>query len=134
MKAKDIKAQVKYFWNHPNCKFQPGEEVTVNVNHEIRNINRVYKYGTSTEKTGASNYSRPYINGNGKSGKVIAVTCTDDGKIRGMSKSGWYPRCYTRYYVEFPNGDVVGYHSHHLMNHEETERRSKTINGVKVFK
>ena len=56
----------------------------------------------------------------GDVGHIIAVSCTDikgkDGQflIRNNDSLGGHSRMFTRYYVEFANGDVVGCHSHYL--------------------
>ena len=89
---KSIKANVVYNWNHPNHKFFPGDEVKV-------------VYVTDTE----SDVLRSKV---GRSGKVIARSATKDGLARGHNTR--YGRCFTRYYVEFSDGNMHGYHSSYL--------------------
>ena len=119
MKTSEIKAKVKYDWSHPNCKFNPGETVLVNIGYEIKKAGRAIRRGTRPD------YSRQYYKYSGRRGKIVAVTCAQDGNIRGVSSSGWGHRQFTRYYVEFDDGQCVGYHSHHLISEKEAKRRSK---------
>ena len=119
MKTSEIKANVKYDWNHPNCKFEPGESVLVNIGYEIKKAGRAIRCGARPD------YSRQYYKYSGQRGKVVAVSCAKDGNIRGRSVTGFFNRQYTRYYVEFVNGQCVGYHSHHLISEKEAKRRVK---------
>ena len=119
MKTNEIKANVKYDWSHPNCKFTPGETVLVNIGYEVKKAGRAIRCGHIPD------YSRQYYKYSGKKGKVVAVTCAQDGNIRGVSSSARTNRQFTRYYVEFDNGQCVGYHSHHLISEKEAKRRSK---------
>lgn len=119
MTKKEIKANVKYDWSHPNCKFSPGDSVFVNIGYEIKKARRALRHGARPD------YSRQYYKYSGRKGKIVAVTCAPDGNIRGMSSSGYTNRQYTRYYVEFDDGQCVGYHSHHLISTKEAKRRIK---------
>jgi hypothetical protein len=85
MKEKDIKSNVLRQWDHPNCKFRPGD--TVKVSRAERNSQKKYL---------------------SRAGEVVAVTCTKNGTIRD------YKRQYTRYYVDFGNDDVHYFESHYL--------------------
>jgi hypothetical protein len=94
----NIKAKVIKNWDretHPNCKFLPGNKVKV-----LDNINIIE--------------SNKLKNNIGLEGTVIAVTVAHDNKMRGHSEFGYCNRMYTRYYVQFENGYVGGYHSHYL--------------------
>ena len=89
---KSIKANVVYNWNHPNHKFFPGDEVKVG-------------YVLETE-------SKVLQSRVGQTGKVIARSATKDGLARGYNTC--YGRAFTRYYVEFSDGSIHGYHSHYI--------------------
>lgn len=129
MKRDEIKASVKWDWDHPNCKFLPGDEVIVDVNHEVTSAAMRLLRGSAD----LGPYSRPYLKYNNHTGKVIAVSCTPDGKIRGIPANG-YARQFTRYYVEFPNGDVIGYHSHHLEKREKAMANANSGGFRKVYR
>ena len=98
----DIKAVVKFKWDHPKCKFLPGDRVTVN------------KYGANTYNS--SNIQKRV----GTQGNVLAVTVGSDGNIRTKTKYNeefricQSERMYTRYYVQFNDGEIIGIHSQHL--------------------
>ena len=102
LKHNNIKAKVLTKWNHPRCKFHPGDIVRV---------------GKQTKGCEEGRYDK-YI---GEEGVVIAVTTPNGKTIRssgGLQSSG---RMYTRYYVAFDNVftpgqhcKVVGLHSHYL--------------------
>lgn len=102
MKVHQIKALVKWDWDHPNCKFKPRDRV------------RVVFGCLSSEGRYNRSYSEEYQNHYGEVGTVIAVSCTKFGTIRSARRQ------YTRYYVLFDNGDVVGYHSNHIEKLRET--------------
>ena len=91
----DIKANVKYNWDHGNCKFKPGARVRVNES-------------VSTCNYGESYHSKRIQNRHGAEGNVVAVSCTSDGTIRSVNRQ------YTRYYVQFNDGGIIGIHSHAL--------------------
>ena len=90
---KQIKARVVYNWNHPNHKFLPGDEVKVS-------------YVLETE-------SKVLQSRKGQTGKVIARSATSSGTARG-GKDSWCGRAFTRYYVQFNDGEINGYHSHYI--------------------
>jgi hypothetical protein len=126
MKFEDIRARVKFNWSNKNCKFLPGQKVFVFAPKLKSEAVRDIRAGRKPM------YSRNYLKHIGKKGTVMAVSCADDGKIRGRSANGYFPRAFTRYYVEFDNGDCVGYHSHHLIS-EQAYKDKKSKNGfVKV--
>ena len=102
----EIKANVMYDWdaNAKRTKFGPGDSVKV--------LNVDYRGDHSSEERQATI---------GKTGKVIAVTTTGNGKVRGRD------RMYTRYYVEFQNGQVHGFHSHFLEKVVELPKNSDYI-------
>jgi hypothetical protein len=81
-----IKAEHITSWNHPNCKFFPNDIVRL-VNIDVH-----------------QKWAKPRI---GLTGKVVAVT-SSEGKIRGGNRE------ITRYYVEFDDRRVAGFHSHFL--------------------
>jgi hypothetical protein len=94
MRKEDIKAKILTSWSretHKNCKFEPGDKAKV-------------AWG-ATDKQDART---------GQTGKVYAVTCANDGKIRGHNTS--YGRAYTRYYVDFGCNQIQYFESHHLIN------------------
>ena len=95
MKLENIRAQVSYDWRETkNVKFQPLDKVHFEF---------------------ATNHDSALIRDReGEVGKVVAVSVAGDGKIRGKSKSGRFERQFTRYYVEFADGEVFGIHSHQL--------------------
>ncbi|MDC3298559.1 hypothetical protein OAU81_00655 [bacterium] len=109
----DIKARVTARWKHPNCKFQRGDfaEVTTNV------LPRQYVRHDGTIAPGSSYVSLKKRARVGQVGKVIAVSCLPDGRIRSndMShRSGGVTRMFTRYYIRFVDGEIMGFDSHHL--------------------
>ncbi len=89
---KTIKANVVYNWDHPRHKFFPNDEVKV-------------AYVLETE-------SKVLQSKVGQIGKVVARSATKDGLARGHNT--FYGRAFTRYYVEFSDGSIHGYHSHYL--------------------
>lgn len=101
----EIKANVKLNWNHHNCKFNPGSRVKVN---------RLVKGWTIGQGhfIRESYFSKPIQSKYGEEGNVVAVSCTDDGLIRGYN--GGTTRMYTRYYVQFNDDSILGIHSHAL--------------------
>ena len=82
-----IRAQVMYEWNrnvNKGCKFIPGDLVVI------------FKTCSATAERELKHIEQSDV------GEVIAVT-TDNGKtIRS------YSRMYTKYYVRFGNGEVIG--------------------------
>lgn len=104
----DIKARVTSRWKHKNCKFQPGDyaEVTGQV------LPRQY-----VKMDGGIGDGHSYVSGRkrsrvGQIGRAVAVSCCRDGRIRGDGVK--QSRMYTRYYIQFRDGEIMGYDSHHL--------------------
>jgi len=92
----DIRANVKFEWTNPRMKFQPNDIVIV----------------TSSGYTDSSKTQKQYLR---KLGNVVAVSCTPDGKVRGIGPNARYPRCFTRYYVKFAiDGTIRPIDSQHL--------------------
>jgi len=112
--TKQIRANVKTSWSHPNCKFQRGDRVKVDES--------AGGYGwTGTDgapRVTASYNSRPIQDRIGQEGHVVAVSCTPDGRIRGKAPNGYCERMYSRYYVQFCDGVIHGLHSHFLTSVE----------------
>jgi hypothetical protein len=98
----DIKANVKFKWDHHNCKFAPGDRVTVNSDGAL---------GYNSKKI----KDRVTLPGN-----ILAVSCGKDGNIRTRIKFNPHGRrilnnrMFTRYFVQFDDGEIIGIHSHHL--------------------
>ena len=95
MKRNEIKAKVRWDWDAKakRMKFAKGARVKWVC---------TYKYDRQCTKHLKD------------TGEIIAVTCVDKIGDDGLPniRDPW--RMYTRYYVEFDDGDVVGCHSHHL--------------------
>jgi hypothetical protein len=109
----DIKARVTARWKHKNCKFQPGDHAEVNANV----IPREWVGHDGTVKAGRSYVSNIKQRRVGRVGRVVAVSCPHNGRIRSQPdhyKQGLPSRQYTRYYVQFTDGIIMGYDSHHL--------------------
>ena len=90
---KDIKAKVLWNWDNernPGCSFLPGDRV------------RIYCSYAGNKKLNVKINSKEV-------GTVIAVSSGSPGKIRGT-----YKRMFTRYFVEFNDGQVFGEHSHFM--------------------
>ena len=108
----DIRARVTARWKHKNCKFQRGDyaEVSAQV------LPRQYVKMSGGIGDGHSYVSRKKQRRVGQVGRVIAVTCLPDGRIRNNTFDGGYTpsRMYTRYYIQFKDGEILGYESHHL--------------------
>ena len=102
----EIKANVMYDWNADakRTKFGPGDSVKV--------LNVDYRCDHS---------SKARLLTIGKMGKVIAVTTTGNGNIRSRDRQ------YTRYYVEFQDGQVHGFHSRFLEKVVELPKNSDYI-------
>ena len=108
----DIKARVTARWKHPNCKFQRGDyaEVSVQV------LPRQYVKMDGGIGEGHSYVSRIKQRRVGQIGRVVAVSCLPDGRIRNNRWDHGHTasRLYTRYYIQFRDGTIMGYDSHHL--------------------
>lgn len=112
-KLHDIRARVTARWRHKNCKFQRGDyaEVTAQV------LPRQYVKMSGGIGDGHSYVSRHKQSRVGQIGRVVAVSCLPDGRIRSNFASvsrGGTSRMYTRYYIQFRDGEILGYDSHHL--------------------
>ena len=109
----DIKARVTARWNHPNCKFQRGDyaEVSAQV------LPRDYVKMDGGIGEGSSHVSQIKQRRVGRIGRVMAVSCTKSGRIRSRADHytrGEASRMYTRYYIQFRDGVIMGFDSHHL--------------------
>ena len=97
-KLRDIKAKYKTNWTNKNMKFKMGDVVT--VAHP-----RSYD-------------SSPIRLREGWAAKVVAVSCTSDGSVRGKVSSpgrvSAMGRQFTRYFVQFADDRIIGIHSHTL--------------------
>jgi len=107
----DIRARVRTDWNHPNCKFQPGDYAEVSAQVLPRQYVKM-DGGISDGHTYVSHKKQTRV---AQIGQVRAVTCMPDGRIRNNHFHGAQAsRMYTRYYVQFQDGEILGYDSHHL--------------------
>ena len=109
-KVSDIKARVKTDWSHFNHKFQPGDNAEVSG----RVIPREWVSTTGEIKQGTGYVSKVKQKRVGRVGEVVAVTCGLGDKVRGPSVTGFCDRMYTRYYLQFRDGVIMGFDSHHL--------------------
>lgn len=94
----DIKARVLVTWNSSRTKFKRGDLATVSD-----------LYSENHRKS-----LQRYLN---KTGTIVAVT-TPDGRVIRRSRK-YHPvrqrgREMTRYYVQFDDGTIQGFHSHYL--------------------
>ena len=105
-----IRANVTARWSHANCKFQRGDlaEVSVNV------LPRDYVKMDGGVGHGHSHVSQIKQRRVGRVARVIAVSCINDGTRRIRGDGVNHSRMYTRYYVRFSDGVIMGYDSHHL--------------------
>jgi len=109
----DIKATVKTWWTHKNCKFQPGDHAEVSAQVLPREYVKM-DGGIGNGHSYVSNVKQRRV---GRVGRVVAVSCTRAGHIRSQSdhyKHGRPSRMYTRYYIQFRDGVIMGFDSHHL--------------------
>lgn len=107
----DIRARVTARWKHPNCKFKPGDyaEVSAQV------LPRQYVKMDGGIGDGNSYVSRKKQSRVAQIGRVRAVSCLPDGRIRNNEfRTGQSTRMFTRYYIQFNDGEILGYESHHL--------------------
>ena len=112
-KLNHIRAHVTGEWNHPNCKFQPGDyaEVTAQV------LPRQYVKMDGGIGDGHSYVSKKKQSRVAQVGRVVAVSCLANGRIRSNDfrySNGGVTRMFTRYYIQFKDGEILGYESHHL--------------------
>ena len=110
-KVSDIKATVTTRWKHKNCKFQRGEHAEVSA----QVLPREWVGHDGTIIAGRSYVSHKKQRRVGRVGEVVAVSCINDGtrRIRGTGDPG-NSRMYTRYYIQFRDGVIMGYDSHFL--------------------
>ena len=108
--TKDIKAVVKTDWSHPNHKFKPAAFAQV-VPYIIRNDR--LNHDKTKVIVGHSYESKVKQRRVGQIGEVVAVSCLDTGHVRNNG-SHHTSRMYTRYYLKFTDGNILGFHSHHL--------------------
>ena len=108
----DIKARVTARWNHPRCKFKCGQFAEVDPSV----LPRQYLKMSGGIGDGHSYVSKKKQSRVGQLGKVIAVSCLPDGHIRNNSFDRGHTaiRMFTRYYIQFRDGEILGYDSHHL--------------------
>lgn len=94
----DIRARVTARWKHPRCKFQRDD--LAQVNELVCTAGYV------------SDVKQRRV---GRMGRVVAVSCLSDGRIRSNWGLNNQPtRMYTRYYVQFADDTIMGFDSHHL--------------------
>lgn len=94
----DIQARVTARWKHPRCKFSRDDLAQVNE-HVIT----------------AGYVSKIKQRRVGRMGRVVAVSCLSDGRIRSnVYRANQPTRMYTRYYVQFADDTIMGFDSHHL--------------------
>jgi len=86
---KDIKAKTITDWNHFNCKFLPGDYVMVS-----KTISKSGHYESKRLQSFAAHV-----------GRVFAASTPDGKRMRGWNRQ------WTKYYVEFDNGEVGGFDS-----------------------
>ena len=111
-KLHDIKARVTARWKHPRCKFQRGDFAEV----DAQVLPRQYVKMDGGIGSGSSYVSKHKQRRAGQVGEVIAVSCLKDGRIRSndWGRYGQPSRMFTRYYIQFSDGEILGYESHHL--------------------
>jgi hypothetical protein len=112
-KLHDIRARVTARWKHPRCKFKRGDfaEVSAQV------LPRQYVRQDGKIAPGSSYVSKYKQRRAGQVGEVLAVSCLANGKIRSNDfrySNGGVTRMFTRYYIQFSDGEILGYESHHL--------------------
>ena len=111
-KLHDIKARVTARWKHPRCKFQRG--VYAEVSNQV--LPRQYVKMDGGIAPGHSYVSKKKQTRVGQVGQVVAVSCLKNGRIRSndYGRDGQPTRMFTRYYIQFSDGEILGYESHHL--------------------
>ena len=110
-KLHDIRARVTARWKHPKCKFQRGAFAEV----DAQVLPRQYVRQDGTIAPGSSYVSKKKQTRAGQVGEVLAVSCLEDGRIRSNTyRPGQPTRMFTRYYIQFSDGEILGYESHHL--------------------
>lgn len=110
-KLHDIKARVTARWKHPRCKFQRGD--TAQVNEYV--LPEKFTGSDSVTRTRPSYVSKVKQRRVGRYGTVVAVSCLPSGRIRSnYYRNNESTRMFTRYYIQFADGVIMGYDSHHL--------------------
>ena len=111
-KLHDIRARVTARWKHPRCKFQRGDFAEV----DAQVLPRQYVKMDGGIAPGSSYVSKYKQQRAGQVGEVVAVSCLKDGRIRSndWGRYGQPTRMFTRYYIQFSDGEILGYESHHL--------------------
>ena len=111
-----IKARVKYYWNHRNCKFFPGDEVYINEGYGFHRLNQLQRLRV------------------GEIGIILAVTCAADGKIRGGSgpDAMGRRRCHTRYYVLYKDGQIFAVDPFNLSKVQPVQKITPPENIITV--
>jgi len=112
----DIKARVTARWKHKNCKFQRGDYAEVSAQVLPREWVNWDDCGARTIRQGRTYVSKVKQRRVGRVGQVIAVSCLENGNIRSnRGSAGRLPeRQFTRYYIQFRDGVILGFDSHHL--------------------
>lgn len=118
----DIRARVTARWKHPNCKFQRDDyaEVTAQV------LPRQYVKMDGGIGDGWSHVSLKKQRRVGQIGRVVAVSCLSNGRIRSHNLDT-PSRMYTRYYIQFKDGEILGYDSHHLARAFDLKRPGEQL-------
>ena len=107
----DVRARITTSWSHHRCKFKRLQyaEVSTDV------IGREYLTRDGTIAPARSYVSKKKQTRAGQLGQVLAVSCCLDGRIRNNTFAGGQStRMFTRYYIRFSDGEILGYDSHHL--------------------
>ena len=111
----DIRARVTARWKHPNCKFQQDDYAEVTSQVLPREWVHQDECGNRRIKAGRTYVSKVKQTRAGQVGKVIAVSCLPDGRIRSNEyRRGQSTRMFTRYYIQFRDDTIMGFDSHHL--------------------
>ena len=108
--VEEIKANVKTEWTHGRHKFKPQSYAEVSG----RVCPREWVGTDGVVRQGRGYVSQVMQRRVGQVGRVVAVSCGIGGKVRGPSLTGFCDRMYTKYYLQFRDGSIFGYHSHHL--------------------
>ena len=111
-KLHDIQARVTARWKHPKCKFQRGDYAEVSAQVLPRQYVKM-DGGIGDGHSYVSKYKQRRV---GQVGRVVAVSCLPNGRIRSndWGRDGCPTRMFTRYYIQFKDGEILGYESHHL--------------------
>jgi hypothetical protein len=116
-KLHDIRACVTTSWTHKNCKFQRGDFAQVSTNVLPREYITTNRNGFSTIRPGRATISRRKQARAGQVGRVLAASCVNDGSRRMRNNdpaTGTAIRQHTRYYMQFTDGEIMGFDSHLL--------------------